>query len=158
MELTREFLLSLFEYDRERGVLIWKDHWLGHVRYKFVGKEAGSPVDNRYLYVGIKNKHYRLHRIIYFLETNESPPHVDHINGDIRDNRFSNLRASNSARNQRNRKSHREGRLPGVTFRKRSGRWEAKLQVNGKRKWLGEFDTEVEAHNKYLQAVREFNV
>lgn len=46
-------------------------------------------------------------------------------------------------------------RLPG-TIQARSGRWEAGIQVNGRRVFLGTFDTMEEAHSAFLEAKEKY--
>jgi hypothetical protein len=49
-------------------------------------------------------------------------------------------------------------KLVGTHLRKDTGRWSAKIYVNGKEKWLGCYDTEIEAHQVYLNAKEEYGV
>lgn len=46
----------------------------------------------------------------------------------------------------------------GVSKNKRTGRWVACPYINGKRIYLGYFDTEEEAHQKILEYMEEYNV
>lgn len=43
----------------------------------------------------------------------------------------------------------------GVVFDKNRGKWMARITVNGKKKHLGRFNTEIEAHNAYQKALKE---
>ncbi len=76
---------------------------------------------------------------------------VDHVNGNGLDNRRSNLRFVSFRQNCMNAKIHRAGKLGGAFRDKKNGRWYTRIQVNGKRKCIGGFATEEEAHRAYLK-------
>lgn len=44
-------------------------------------------------------------------------------------------------------------RYKGVYFHKKSNKWRAQIQYKGKQKYLGSFQTELEAHNAYQKAL-----
>lgn len=77
---------------------------------------------------------------------------VDHINADGIDNRRENLRAcvqGENVRNQRPQRRKKSSRFKGVSYDKSRGKWQAYVNVNGKRKSIGRFDTETEAALEY---------
>ena len=82
---------------------------------------------------------------------------VDHIDGDGLNNCRSNLRIATNRQNQQNR-FHSGGKYPkGVKLHKRNQKYEASIQVNGNRKYLGGFDTPEKAHAAYcVAATKEF--
>lgn len=150
-ELTRDFLLWLFDYDSKCGNLIWKNHWhkttLTKIKNKIAGnihREANCP---DYRKVTIAEKEYAVHRLIFFIETSLWPEQIDHIDGNGLNNKFENLRPSTQHKNQRNRKSHRTGRLPNCYFCKDTGLWRARFKYKNRRICLGRFETEQEAYN-----------
>lgn len=63
---------------------------------------------------------------------------VDHISGDPLDNRRANLRVCSMSQNLVN---SSQGRLPGVFRCKQTGRFGARTAVEGKRVFLGRYDT-----------------
>lgn len=65
----------------------------------------------------------------------------DHINRDRLDNRRVNLRIVTSAENSQN-VSRRRGRFRGVSFHKASGRWHARVKLDGRTHSLGYHDSE----------------
>lgn len=72
---------------------------------------------------------------------------VDHINGNKKDNRVSNLRLCNKSENAYNSKvrtNNKSGRT-GVYFRKDTGKWSAGIKHNNKKICLGCYDTFEEA-------------
>ncbi|HLW00913.1 MAG TPA: HNH endonuclease [Ktedonobacterales bacterium] len=97
----------------------------------------------------------RMHRFVYELVHGPIPPgkQIDHINGDTLDNRLANLRMVSNRENAHNKQRHRTGKLPGTTFDTRKKCWRATLQIDGKSRSLGGFDTEQEAHQAYLDAI-----
>lgn len=78
---------------------------------------------------------------------------VDHINGDTLDNRRENLRIVTNRENSQNRSTHRNGRLVGATYVRKNNRWQSQIQIRGRRKYLGYFKTEEQAHCAYLNAL-----
>lgn len=91
----------------------------------------------------------KMHRVIMGLERGD-PRTVDHVNGDGLDNRRSNLRVASTSQNLMNRgrqANNHSSAYKGVT-RTASGKWEAAIQVNGRR-WRRNFESEVEAARQY---------
>lgn len=80
---------------------------------------------------------------------------VDHIDGDGLNNQRYNLRITTIRKNQHNRNEHRNGKLVGCSLHKPSGRWIARIRINGPQKVLGRFDTELEAHEAYMKALED---
>lgn len=155
--MTREDILYYFRYDSVNGQLIWINHWYNPVLPKILGKIAGCE-SKGYNIVRINGKNYKVHRIIWFLETGEWPKLIDHIDGNGLNNHIDNIRSVNHTINNRNRQSHREGRLLGTTFNKRKGMWEGQRIINGVREYFGQHKTEIEAHQAYLIGTGVANV
>jgi hypothetical protein len=155
--ITHEQLKEALSYDAETGLFTWAQR-----RTNGAEGLAGSNPDGRYITISIKRKRYYAHRLAWFFVHGEWPKNqIDHINGIKTDNRIANLREITRAENQQNqRQAHKDAkttRLLGAcrcTFTKR---WQAHIQVNGKQKNLGRFDTAEEAHAAYLAAKRELH-
>ena len=99
-------------------------------------------------YSGGKRQVIRMHRVV-----TSAPPNflVDHINGEGIDNRRSNLRLCTHGENQMNRdrpKSSTSG-YSGVNYHRASGKWQCRVQSNGKRHDLGLFDNKHDAARMY---------
>jgi hypothetical protein len=80
-------------------------------------------------------------------------PAVDHINRVRNDNRLENLRWVTEAENQYNRSNTR-----GYGFHKASGKFASRIVLNGKKYYLGIYDTEDDAHQAYLAAKSIYHV
>ena len=158
---SKERLDSLLSYNPESGELRWKgrefdslDHdgnfvGLGSKRWNaiFKGKEAGSRRPGFYRKVTIDGSAYMAHRLIWKIVHNEEPISIDHINGDIHDNRISNLRSVEMPVNLRNKSLYENNKsgFPGVEFHNRDLVWVAKIGAGNKQIHLGTFPTKDEA-------------
>ncbi len=148
---SKEELFHLFSYDRECGVLIWKNPpW--NKRF-LIGRIAGSLGTDGYWDIRINCTNFRAHRLIFFIETGTQPEMIDHIDGVVVRNHYSNLRESTNRKNQQNRDTHRKGRLVGASWEKNKNAWRSRITLNKKRVLLGYFPTEFEAHWTYLKAL-----
>jgi hypothetical protein len=134
-----EELHRLFRYDSETGKLYWK---ISRNHYIKVGDEAGHLNERGYMLVYIKNKYYRLHRVVYKMYHKVEPPAIiDHINEIKTDNRIENLREIDNGHNLRRSRK-------GSGVRKPYGKekqYRAFPCFNGKEYYLGKFDTYEEA-------------
>jgi hypothetical protein len=153
--IIQELLKEYLHYDPETGIFTWiKDR----PSYNCIGKIAGS-LKNNYRIIKFCGKDYLEHRLAWFYVYGEWPKNqVDHINGIKSDNRISNLRDVTNRQNALNKKRHRGGRLPGTAFKSGYKKYSSEVLVEGKRKLLGYFDTEQEAHEAYMAYVQEHNL
>ena len=74
---------------------------------------------------------------------------IDHINGNRKDNQLSNLRAVKAHENAQNQTCHRKGKIVGGTYVKKHGKWQAYIQRNNVRIFLGLFETAQDANTAY---------
>ncbi|MEM6533812.1 MAG: AP2/ERF family transcription factor [Myxococcota bacterium] len=82
---------------------------------------------------------------------------VDHLNHRGLDNRKSNLRLVSRATNNIARRAHGRkctSRYKGVSWNKEKRAWVVFVKEDGRRRWLGAFDTELEAARVYDAAAR----
>jgi hypothetical protein len=75
---------------------------------------------------------------------------IDHISRNKLDNSIENLRLVTHQENQFNRDAK------GCSFNK--GKWVAYIKINGKQIHLGRYNTQEEAHNKYLEAKKKYHI
>lgn len=161
--LTAEHIRSVLDYDPATGILTWRERTdlpLGRTRNAWngrnAGKVAGCVAPSGYLVVRLHDRLYRAHRIAWFHYYGEWPDGwIDHANRDGTDNRIANLRVATRAQNNANSIGLR-GSASGLKGAYRAGdRWESKLKVDGRPRYLGVFDTPEEAHEAYMEAARE---
>lgn len=161
-------LHALLTYDAQTGQLTWKPRPLEmfeNLRVqsvwnaRYANKLAGSVAKVGYISIRINDRAYYAHRIIWAMILGAWPAdEVDHINGDRLDNRLMNLRLATRTINAQNLRSVPRGqKLPmGVYFhaRKKVRVYSASIEINGRSKHLGYFDTPQMAQEAYLTAKR----
>lgn len=146
-----------FTYDHKTGDLKWAID-----RQKCgLGSIAGSFTATGYREVTLDGRHYKCHRVVWFLVTGEWPKHqIDHLNGNRADNRFENLRDATPSTNTENyrvaRRNNATGFL-GVHRKKRGGMYAASIMAQGRRIHIGCFTTPEEAHAAYVEAKRQLH-
>ncbi|WP_425517822.1 HNH endonuclease [Stenotrophomonas geniculata] len=149
VNLLREYL----DYSSETGVFVWRKNR----RKVAAGSVAGSVGTHGYLLIRLKGIKYRAHRLAWkYVHGTEPELFIDHINGDCLDNRICNLRLATQAQNQQNHKRHRSNTsgCAGVTRCRKTGRWIAKIRLNGKRICVGRYESLHEAGEAYREAKR----
>ena len=89
--------------------------------------------------------------ITRFLLNPEPELVVDHISGNRRDNTKANLRICTKNQNWFNAKSHKNSRskYKGVTWDIKAKKWAAQIQYSKQHKFIGYFNTELEAAKAY---------
>lgn len=127
-------LVSAADYERVK-----RYSWQFHKGY------AVTRVDGKLIY---------LHRLI--MDAPEGMM-VDHINRDRLDNRQVNLRIATNRQNQANvaKRVGTTSRYRGVSKHAPSGRWQARISLEGKQKHLGYYEDEEAAARAYDAKARE---
>ena len=84
---------------------------------------------------------------------------IDHINLNPLDNRRENLRIATTQQNckNKNKYSTNTSGFKGVSFNKQKQKFEARISIDGKKKFLGYFATAVGAHEEYKRAAIQHN-
>lgn len=156
--LTAARLRELVHYDPETGVFT---RVLRIGKRGRVGDILGSNAGGGYLQVGVNGRAFYAHRLAWLYMTGEWPQnHIDHIDGERTNNRFTNLRDVECRVNLENtRPSSRPNRsgLMGARKHPLADRWTAEICSRGQRRYLGIFKTPEEAHAAYLSAKRELH-
>ncbi len=104
------------------------------------------------------------HRVLYEVFHNKKIKkgmYIDHVNKIPTDNRLKNLRLLTKNQNMQNRRSKKNGqsKYKGVTFNKKSKKkpWKARINYNKEQKYLGSFETELQAFEAYKKEARRLN-
>jgi hypothetical protein len=164
---SQKYLRECFTYNRRTGVLRWRRRPRRHFattnswavwNRKHARTIAGCLVPAGYRYVGLNHTIYKAHRVIWKIVTSREPPAtIDHVKGNVADNRWHRLRAATmleqnwNARLKRNNTSGHCG-----VYRVGSGRYGAHIRINRAYRYLGTFDTKEEAaavRNKAARAL-----
>lgn len=154
MEITQDYVKSLFDYDKESGDLFWKISPSKNVK---IGTKAGClrKKDN-YISVGINKRLYFAHVIIWLWMTGEfNKFQIDHKDG--KSNKWINLRKSDSntnAYNQKIAKNNTSG-AKGIDWHNES--WRVRIQYEGKRILIGYYDILNDAIKAYNKAALKYH-
>jgi len=158
VKLTQAELKRLWNYDPLAGLFtrLVKTNPSGNV-----GDIANCHSGNGYIGISIACKHYQSHRLAFLYMTGKWPKlDVDHINGIKDDNRWCNLRDVSRSVNQQNKKIARSDNVSGylgVSWHKTSNKWRARITLNKKQIYLGNFKNAHDAAECYLQKKRELH-
>lgn len=138
---------QLFDYDESghlRRVL-----FTHHNQKEFAAVSAGHYPSIRW-----RGRSYKEHQLVWLWHKGVIPPIVDHINGDVTDNRIENLRECSHAENMRNSKSRKSKYgLKGVYSSGLEGNpFKSLICIDRKQIHLGVFKTPEEAHEAYVKA------
>lgn len=164
-------LRKLLDYSPETGVFVWKKRsarefqpsgrfsaegicaqWNG----QFEGKIAGSVMSNGYVHISIDNHPYKAHRLaIIYCHGECDAETIDHINGIKTDNRLSNLRIASFGENHSNKSAQKNNKLGIKGVRLYKGKYVAQINKDGRRYYLGSFDTVDEAIKAHRKAAEQ---
>lgn len=122
---------------------------------------AGTVRQSGYRYIRIKGAGYYEHVLAWFYMTGEWPLNeIDHRRPGKEfksDNRWSELRLATTSLNAINRLKQRgtTSRFKGVRWIQSRSKWRADIRVDGRKKFLGYFNQEEAAAEKYKVVARE---
>jgi hypothetical protein len=138
----------------------------GHVVNKATGHIYSNSNNEGYIRIRFLGREFRAHRIIWSLFNGEIPEGmlVDHIDGNVSNNRIENLRLVTRQQNKANSRGdwNKPSKLPrGVTINP-SGNYRSRVMYKGVTYSLGTFKTIEEAENavkeKHLELNGEFSI
>jgi len=149
----QDYYNNFLDYNPDTGIFIWKKRTPSNrsnniFNILHAGKVAGylktsKKSKTQYLAIGIHGKYHALHRVAFAIMAGYIPKEVDHIDHNGLNNKWNNLRASNSFDNSKNlpmQKSNKSGCI-GVNWHKAAKKWHARaVDMNGKRIDLGRYD------------------
>lgn len=158
-EITSETLKEILHYDPNTGVFTWLPRkpttWMVKTwNSRHAGNEAGGFGLHGYRMIPVSRKSYLAHRLAWLYMTGQWPvDDIDHINGDRKDNRFSNLREATRAQNIYNQSTIRaKSGYRGVKLHKKTGTYHARIAHEGQAISLGYFETAEMADVAYRTA------
>lgn len=154
---TLQELEEELNYNPDTGQIFWTRQSRGRRR----GKEAGyiwkvkreaisgkAPVQ-RYRVIALNKEILKAHNIAWLLVHGEMPDGyiVDHRDGDGLNNRLLNLRLIPKEENAKNRATavNNKSGVTGVSFNRKTGKWQATIQTGGKKEFLGGFEQKADA-------------
>lgn len=165
-----EVLRQLLRYEPETGKLFWKERgpeWFvtkrSHASWNtmYAGKEALTASNKLgYRSGALLGNSVKAHRLAWAIFYGAWPSaEVDHINRDPGDNRIENLREASKSENAQNRIARKDSvsGLKGVKKVRGYQKWSARIMIDGKRKYLGYFDTAEEAWAAYRDASEKYH-
>jgi hypothetical protein len=152
IELTQARLKELLSYDPVTGLFTW---CVATAQRTKVGSIAGTANDEGYRHIQIDGRKYSEHYLVFLWMTGAWPKKlVDHRDCNPGNNIWLNLREATPSQQCANRRAFNKLGVKGV-YPLPSGKYQAAIQVNGKQKYLGSFDTITEAHTAYVKAAND---
>lgn len=138
-----------------REVLRGKNH-LYQTKTRILSLSTSGRYQHIRLYNNGTSKRFYIHHLVCFVflgyERKDSKIVVDHINNVGTDNRLVNLQVITQRENL-SKENRGNSKYTGVHFYKRDKKWMAYISINSKRKHLGYFDNEYDAHLEYKRAL-----
>lgn len=143
--MNQETCKTLFDY--RDGGLYWRVNRGSNAK---AGNRAGRLLKTGYRSIHVSGRRYQEHRLIYLWHHGCMPKQIDHINRMKCDNRIDNLRPADHSKNQMNTEARtNESGFRGVRFVPKTGRWAARIYMDGKEIRIGTFSTPEEASAAY---------
>jgi hypothetical protein len=141
-----ERLQEVLYYEPDTGLFLWKEPTSNRV---LTNEECGRICSKGYLWIAVDRCRTTAQRLAWTYVTGQDIRewYVDHIDGNRLNNAFGNLQLLSNKDNIRKSKKGK-----GYTYHKRSGKYMARIRVDGKLIHLGYFSTEEEARKAYLAA------
>lgn len=124
---------------------------------------AGSGYEMVQLYKNKKPKPSYIHRLVYENFIGELPNNrkmvIDHVDNNKRNNFYKNLQLITNRRNcsKDQNKNKTSSRFIGVRYRPERNKWSAEIRINGKKKFIGNFDCELAAAKAYKDKLKEIS-
>ena len=149
---SQKKLQELFDY--RDGQLYWKERIRNSID---LSKPAGFIGKSGYRTIRIEGKDYRAHRLIWKYHYGKDPKEfIDHIDGNRINNNIENLREATNQQNLFNTGPSKNNKLGIKGVSKNGNKYIARIEINGKSKYLGMFNTIEEARLVREDAEKKF--
>jgi len=165
-----ELLRKLLRYEPETGKLFWLPRGLEFFKdarswkiwnTRYAGEEAFTAQSTDGYKIGTLLKgQYGAHRVIWAMQTGGWPKdQIDHIDRNVINNAWTNLRTATQSQNNANKvsKIKSTSKYLGVSLNKRYKNWIAQIGKDGRKKNLGTFCCEIQAAKAYDAAAIKFH-
>lgn len=144
-QITQAELKNRLSYNEATGVFTWNIRSNPRMR---PDKVAGYAKPTGYVLIKLRGKNYLAHRLAWLYVHGHFPDRdIDHIDRNPNNNRISNLRLATATQNSGNRNlaiSNKSG-YRGVSYNTIARKYYAHATEQGRRYYLGTFDTPQEA-------------
>lgn len=155
---AQALLKENFHFCENEGVFYWKNPKVGFLKD---WQPAGALDSFGYIEIQCLSLRTRAHRACWVWVHGEWPDGIiDHINRVKTDNKISNLRVVSRRQNAQNSSVRKTSaiKLKGVCLDKRDGSFYSLIRKeDGKRKYLGRFNSAIDAHHAYMNEWRSMN-
>lgn len=158
-------LYQVSNLGRIKGLNRERRHWRGGIStlkervLKAYKNKGGYLILNLCANGECKTKYY--HKLVAAAFLNHTPCCfklvINHINFNKQDNRLENLEIVTSRKNSSYRKIKGTSKYTGVSWNKKSKKWDSMIRINGKKKRLGYFTNELEASEAYQKELLIIN-
>ena len=140
-------LLEMLTYDDKTGVLLWRNRadvpkewntrYAGKIAMTFIGPDGRSRGQ-----IGTRAPVLKS-RVIWKIQTGEDADEVSHLNGDLQDFRFTNLKNNSRQYSSRSTTMYADNTsgVRGVSWDQDRNLWKAEITVRGRGVHLGRFST-----------------
>lgn len=146
--ITAQEVRRLLSYDPMTGIFTWAIPTGDRVK---AGQKAGR-VNHGYISIKVNKREYGAHRLAWLYVHGAWPNgDIDHINRDKSDNRIANLRQATRAQNLQNRQ------YAGAYWYSPRKKWRVNIRVDGKRLWIGDYNTHADALAARADAVSKYH-
>lgn len=141
-QLSHEHLLAVLSYSKESGNFVW----LIRGGRAHPGKIAGTVHSDGYVVIIIDGKQYKAHRLAWFYVNGSWPRgRLDHKDNCQSNNRWDNIRPATHSQNMANRKLNANSTTGYKGVSARGKKFRAYVNKDGRRHYLGDFNTGAEA-------------
>jgi hypothetical protein len=153
--MTREEVKRVLRYEPETGTFVWLVGVGKRIRPGCVAGYKTKTPSGEYRKIGLFGKQIAAHRLAWFYMNGCWPSmDIDHKDGDGLNNAWSNLRTATRSQNLANAKRRESNKAGHKGVYPCNGRFRAAIRVQGRRIYLGTFDTPEQAHGAYLLAAQ----